>query len=243
MKSRIIKHKKLSVGANEFPPRQLTSTRMAAIERHVRKYVGPVRSVMHEILSVGIHLDVLPVVATKTRPFQTFVTMGMSALPMRTPTGRGGARFAELLIVLPPTWPTGLDGTTKKATESSYWPIRWLKELARMPSDYDTFLDVGHTVPNGDPPERLAPGCGFIGFMLLPPALFPERFFRLRIGPTTVTFLELIPLYPEEMQLKLDRGVAELFNRFELIEGDFFFTDPKRPNACAGSMKRRRRTS
>lgn len=61
-------------------------------------------------------------------------------------------RYAELVISLPPFWP--LDEQSWR-DERHYWPVRLLKTLGRLPHEYDTWLGVGHTIPNGDPRSRM----------------------------------------------------------------------------------------
>ena len=48
-------------------------------------------------------------------------------------------------------------------TPGGYWPYRMLKELARLPHEFDTFLWKGHTVPNGDPPQPYGPNTPAVG--------------------------------------------------------------------------------
>ncbi len=48
--------------------------------------------------------------------------------------------YAELMIDLPPEW------LVQDDDENNYWPIRWLKILARLPIDSDTWLGYGHTI-------------------------------------------------------------------------------------------------
>lgn len=225
-------------------PVTLTDEQMAAIERHVAKHVGKGGLVGHEIVSDRIHLDLLPVEPSRRHPFKTFVTMGMSAVPMTLPAGYDGPDRLELCVVLPPTWPTDQKALGAKG-DKNWWPLRWLKELARLPVTYDTWLGVGHTVPNGDPPEPLAPSCGFTGWMVVGPILFPDAFCELKAGKRVVQFLQIIPLYPEEMQLKLEEGFDALVDRFAEADLDpVRFCDPKRPNVCAsGRGERPCRTS
>jgi Suppressor of fused protein (SUFU) len=119
------------------------------IEEHVERHIGPIAGVFHELYSEYVHLDPLMVDPRDGRPVHTVVTSGMSSKPMEN-----GDRM-ELMIVLPPTWP--VDQASWR-DERHYWPIRALKELARMPHVYGLSLCAGHTVPNGDPPRPYGPG-------------------------------------------------------------------------------------
>ncbi len=169
-----------------------------------------------------------------SRPFKTFVTMGMSAVPMKTPKDYSGPKRAELVVVLPPDWPTDEESLAKQGDEFS-WPISWLKRVARMPSDFGTYVDDGHTVPNGDPPTPFAKSCGFVCWMVAPPVSFREAFERLGRGPRSVRFFQIVPLYREEMEIKLREGVGRLIELFAHAEQDFVgMVDPGRPNVAKG---------
>jgi Suppressor of fused protein (SUFU) len=141
---------------------------IGAVEEHVARHIGAIDRVWHEVISDRVHLDVHVVEPTPQRPFVTLVTTGMSDQPMAVPQDAGLPSYAELLICLPPDWPRQQQDL---ADERNYWPIRWLKTLARLPHDYDTWLGPGHTVPNGDPAEPFADGTGFCAMLVARPLL------------------------------------------------------------------------
>jgi hypothetical protein len=52
--------------------------------------------------------------------------------------------------------------------------------------------------------------------ILLPSVNVPEEFFTLEINPEkTIEFYSIVPLYEEEMNLKLARGTDALLERFD----------------------------
>lgn len=178
------------------------------IAGHLERHLGPISTVFHELLSDAVHVDVHVVGPTATCPWARLVTSGMSDLPMRTPEGSGVPRHLELMITLPGDW--RLDQADFQ-DERWYWPVRLLKVLARLPHKHDTFLGLGHTVPNGDPAEPYAPGTALCGAVLLPALGVPEAFTRLEIGPDkAIHFLSVVPLLADEMELKLRDGVDAL---------------------------------
>lgn len=193
------------------PPTQVGEF-MEEIESHLTKHVGPVETVFHEIVSDLVHLDVHFIPATDERPVHVLFTTGVSDRPMTVPAGAEEYARAELLIQLPRHWPlTSPDFDDEK----NYWPIRWLKTIGRLPHEYDTWIGWGHTIPNGDPPEPIA-DTKFVGFLLMPPMGLSPEVFRLqtRAGPFVHVY-QLVPLYPEEMDLKLQKGSDEIERRFE----------------------------
>lgn len=186
-----------------------------AITNHVEKHIGQISHVFHEIISPQIHLDVLIVNPTKEKNYYTFVTSGMSTLPMNVPEGAESFKFSELMICLPGDWPVSSESFN---SEDNYWPIKWLKTLARLPHEYETWLYIGHTVPNGDPAQPFASNTSFSGMILNVPTLVEDlrSFFTLRMpNETDIHFFSLIPLYKEEMDLKLKSGAEVLFEKLE----------------------------
>ena len=201
---------------------------LESIEKHVEEHIGEVGTVYHEILSDRIHLDVLFVPATDDRPYHTLITSGVSDLPMNVPEEVAEFDRAELLIALPASWPLS-DESFKE--EANYWPVRWLKSVGRLPHDFDTWIGWGHTIPNGDPAEPIA-DTRFVGVMLAPAYWLGSDFYQLEAeSGDTVTFYNLIPLYAEEMELKLRKGAEEVEERFEKTDVDFV-VDVDRPNVA-----------
>jgi predicted Zn finger-like uncharacterized protein len=216
----------------QFTPAFGDEATIHAIDEHITRHLGPVAGVFHELVSDLVHIDIHMVAPTDARPYHTLVTSGMSDRPMTVPTGAEEFRYAELMLCLPPEWPL-----TEEAfqDEVNYWPIRWLKILARFPHEYETWLGYGHTVPNGDPPEPYAPNTKLCCALLLTPSLAPKEFAQLRVSAAkTIHFYALVPLYLAEMEFKLKHGVEALAER--LCANDVTeLLDVKRVNVCKGS--------
>jgi hypothetical protein len=199
------------------------------IERHLEAHLGPPAWVFHEMVSDLVHLDLQVLTPTEARPWTTLVTCGMSARAMSVPEGAEEFSYAELLLALPPDWPLMREDLQD---ERHYWPLRLLKVLARLPHEYDTWLGLAHSVPNGDPSEPYAANTGFRGAVLAPPVLAPEGFGCLHVTPEMpIHFLAVLPLYREELKLKLDRGAEALFARLDQA-GVNELVDLKRKNVA-----------
>lgn len=186
-----------------------------AVSQHVEKHIGRIDNVFHELISDLVHLDVLVVNPTKERNYYTFVTCGMSNLPMKVPEGAEDFRYAELMICLPSEWHVSQEAF---GNEDNYWPIRWLKTLARLPHEYETWLYLAHTIPNGEPAKPFASNTQFSGMILAIPSIVEDlkSFFTLqRPDENNVHFFSLIPLYKEEMDMKLKNGADALFEKLQ----------------------------
>jgi hypothetical protein len=206
--SRILRHRQRGSG---FTPAGGDEGAITAITTHIETHLGPVDWVFHEVVSDLVHIDVHLVKPTPERPHWTLVTSGMSDRPMNAPDASD--RYAELFLSLPGDWPLH---QADFAEEANYWPVRWLKALARLPHEYDTWLGWGHTIPNGDPAEPFAESTSFCCWLVLPPLLAPEEFGELEVSDDKrIRFLALVPLYEDEMNYKLEEGAQELVQRFE----------------------------
>lgn len=204
----------------KFEPAIGDGENIDAISNHIEKYIGKIDSVFHEIISDQVHIDVHWVKPTSRFPFHTLLTSGMSDKPMAVPVGHEDLRYAELCILLPADWE--IEGGSYKLMEevfeeeNNYWPVRWLKYIARFPHEYDTWIGASHTIPNGEHAEPFADntnqGCMFI----YPSIVFPADFHQLTtLSGKIINFYSLYPIYKEEMELKLRKGADALLDKFE----------------------------
>lgn len=185
------------------------------IEAHIAKYFGTPTNVFHELVSDKVHIDVHFIPPSPERNHWTLFTTGMSALFMNVPPGADDFECAELMISLPPNW--NVDALAQSPPpadlERWYWPIRWLKQLARLPHDYNTWLGPLHTIPNGDPPRPFSPETKLCGWVLLLPFSVPEEGQSIALSDGRVVRLySLYALYAEEMNYKLKYGGEALLD-------------------------------
>jgi hypothetical protein len=205
----------------------LSSDAMKWIEDHVSRNVGRF-DVLHEIIPLDLHIDVLLVKPTRKLDRCSLVTMGMCERAMTVPQGEADPKFAELMMCLPSSWKF----TDEAQQEERYsWPLFWLQTLARFPHQANTFLAPGHTIPNGDPPEPIGPDTEMRCILIREPVATPEAFRTLKLKKKTIHFYALVPLYREEMEYKIARGyeaLTKLLDEHHVTE----LLDPKRPSVC-----------
>ena len=203
--SRILAHGQ----ASDFEPARGHS-HGAAISAHIEHHLGPISNVLHEIVSDTVQVDIHVVPPCGDCPNTRLVTSGMSDLPMQLPDDVEVSPYLELMLTLPGDWPLDRE---QLQDERNYWPIRLLKTLARLPHKHNTWLGLTHTVPNGDPAQPYAPGVAFDGAILLLALSAPEDFDTLVVDDdTSIEFLSVVPLYPQEMALKLREGADALID-------------------------------
>lgn len=204
----------------EFMPATGDGENIEAISDHIERHIGKIDIVFHEIVSEIVHIDVHWIKPTEKFPFHSFVTSGMSDKPMNVPKGMEAYRYAELCIFLPTNWTLQVEPyqTTDEAfkDERNYWPIRWLKKLARFPHEYNTWLGRGHTIPNGENADAFASNTQFGCMALFSNISIGRDFSELKVDDEkTIRFYCLFPLYKEEMELKLEKGTKALLNGFK----------------------------
>ena len=210
-----------------------TDTQSAeALMHHIEQYVGARGTVFHELVSEHVHIDVHIVPPSGQHNFYTLITTGMSDVPMSVPPGAEHLRYAEVVLCLPANWK--MSQQDWKDDESNYWPVRWLKTLARLPHQYKTWLTSAHTVPNGDPPEPFASNTRLCGVILGLPVLFHDGFGQIAVrSDKTIQLYSMIPLYQEEMEFKLKYGAEVLFDRLDEAKVSELL-DIRRKNTCHG---------
>jgi len=176
----------------------------AAVTRAIEERFGAVSQVLREVDARDIRVDLCVVAPGPGRAWQTVVTRGMGARAMDAPEGSQACQRAELVFMLPEDW------ELRSRDECWYWPLRWLKLLARLPAEEGSWLGWGHTVPGGGP---FAENTDFNAILLLD-AFMPdgEASFTLP-GGEEVRFYQLFPLYEQELQYKLQQGAQALIDR------------------------------
>jgi hypothetical protein len=208
----------------KYNPEIYPEEEMECIQKHIDTYFGHSKSVFHELISPDIHVDIIIVEPTEERNYYTLVTMGMGARRMNVPDELKGENLerAEVLICLPPDW------NIYSTEEEWYWPLRWLKIMARLPGNEDTWIGWGHTIPNGKP---FAGNTQFNSILLLNPGAFNQKSFKCTMPDGSfVNFYQLIPLYEEELQFKLKNNTDILLSFLD--KGCLEYIHIDRDNIC-----------
>ena len=213
-------------GKEVYHPELYMEEQLNCLEEHIMRHFGSFKNVFHEIASPDIHVDIAIVEPTKKRNYYTLVTMGMGARVMGVPPDLEYFGRAELLICLPADWNLAEKAL---ADEQWYWPLRWLKILARLPGNEDTWLGWGHTVPAGQP---FAENTALSGVLLLNPGAFGTAAGTCVIPGGVINFYQIIPLYDEEMEFKVNNSAENLLDFFDdrMLE----CVDINRRNLCKG---------
>ena len=199
---------------------------MSAIKQHIKNTFGEFENVFHELVSPDIHVDICVVPPSDERDYYTLVTMGMGAHRMNVPEELAEYKLerAELAIALPPDWK--LDEESLK-DERWYWPIGLLKVLARLPISNDTWLGFGHTMDKQSP---FAEDTELCAALLVGPQDVVWNGGEVCTLPSSeeVNFYQVIPLYRNEMEYKMEHDADALLKK---MAGISFVVNPTRQNA------------
>ena len=206
-------------------PEVYSEEEMEAIEGHIQQYFGNFETVLHELSSPDIHVDICVVPPSEEHDYYTLVTMGMGAHRMNVPEELAEYKLerAELAIALPKDWKLKQEDMRD---ERWYWPIRLLKTLARLPIASDTWLGFGHTM---DHEEDFAKDTKLCAAILTGPQDTEEGSEVCTLpGGEEVNFYQVIPLYRDELEYKLAHDADALLDK---MEGISFVVKPDRQDA------------
>ena len=212
---------------SKMPMYAYSNRELLKFESFVEQNFGKFDSVLHEIISPDIHLDIIPVPPTDEQPFYKLVTMGAGAYKMNVPKELKGQKLerAEYVIFLPGDW------DLSSSDEKYYWAIRQLKAIARLPVNSGEWLGLGHTLSAHDDSSPVAENTKLNSFVLLAAWGKNQEFVEpLKLGLfKQVNFYQLLPLYQEELEFKLANSLNDLLRRFD----DFsLIVDTNRKNWC-----------
>ena len=203
---------------------------MDKVSEYIKQQYGEFDIVAHELVSPDIHCDIAIVPPTDDQPYYKLVTMGAGAFKMNVPEDLKSDVYerAEYVVFLPADW------NIKSDKEEDYWPIRMLKTVARLPVSMDDWLFYRHTVNLTDDESPVAENTGFnscVLFISFGKGNKPVEPLKLDLSDKEVAFFQLVPLYPEELEFKLEHSFDELE---DIMDDDLYdpVVDIHRENYC-----------
>ncbi|MCO5248065.1 MAG: suppressor of fused domain protein [Chitinophagales bacterium] len=208
---------------------------LTALDYHIDRFFSNEDIIVWEDKrSDDLKIDIFHIKPNENRNFNVLLTYGMSRKPMNVPLGNERFKYGELAMLLPRDWdlsPAGLKDI------NNYWPILLLKNIARIPVSQNSWLCYGHSIPNGEPSKPIA-DTHFEGVVLMDSASLPEAFQELTIGNENLFIYTVIPIYPEEIEFKLKKGIDALRDAFiDMQLKDVVWID--RPSAISETEQER----
>lgn len=198
------------------------------IEAYIECQYGKIEDVMHELIPSNIHCDIAMIPASNNCPYITLVTIGAGAYKMNIPPHLKKYKLerAEYVIFLPKDW------NIKSDKEEDYWPIRMLKNLARLPIYTDSWLMPGHTVTMKEDSSPVASNTKFNSCALLDSINKNDEMVKgLKLGlfGDKVNFWQVLPLYEEELKFTIEHSLGGLL---ELMQEVPLIVDINRQSLC-----------
>lgn len=215
---------------DNIPQYSYSEEEMDKVSEYIKQQYGEFDIVAHELVSPDIHCDIAIVPPTDDQPYYKLVTMGAGAFKMNVPEDLKSDVYerAEYVVFLPADW------NIKSDKEEDYWPIRMLKTVARLPVSMDDWLFYRHTVNLTDDESPVAENTGFnscVLFISFGKGNKPVEPLKLDLSDKEVAFFQLVPLYPEELEFKLEHSFDELE---DIMDDDLYdpVVDIHRENYC-----------
>ena len=215
---------------DNIPQYSYSEEEMDKVSDYIKQQYGEFDIVAHELVSPDIHCDIAIVPPTDDQPYYKLVTMGAGAFKMNVPEDLKSEVYerAEYVVFLPADW------NIKSDKEEDYWPIRMLKTVARLPVSMDDWLFYRHTVNLTDDESPVAENTGFnscVLFISFGKGNKPVEPLKLDLSDKEVAFFQLVPLYPEELEFKLEHSFDELE---DIMDDDLYdpVVDIHRENYC-----------
>lgn len=204
------------------------------VDQHIGSYFdGCSITVFHEIPTLDIHLDVYRIRPTNSQ-FDVLLTSGMSTIAMNVIEGAKNAaslRFAEVMALIP----KGIDFGKIYPSGTKYdWIISMVKQTAKFPHFYDTWIGVGHTLQAHEQLKPYSNDTDFCGCLVLPTMTFPVAFQKIKSPHGIINIYGLFPLYKEELQFKIEYGFNE-FTKLLIANNTKEVIDFNRTNYCKQS--------
>lgn len=205
-----------------------TDDEIKELDEYICETFGNYANVFHELLSPDVHLDICVIDPTEEEPFYKLVTMGAGAYTMGVPEKYREycSPNAEYVIFVPKDW------DINNSDINWYWPLKLLKDTARLPIWCDTWLGYGHTTQADEAGATYAPSTKFNSIVLNFPVTKNEDAGPLKMSSgKTIFCYQIIPLYPEELKFKMDNGADALFDKFQEKGIDATVVNNDRPSS------------
>ncbi len=199
-----------------------TKDEMKEYENYITNTFGNISKVYHELYSPDIHVDIIIIPPSPLQNFYKLITEGIGAFKMNTPNElkKFELERMELIAYFPPNWNMKID-------KRYGWIISSMKILGRFPLDQRTIIGFGNTMAY----YNKSRDNNFCATLLIPASSNNKELNFKFDEKGKINFYQIIPLYEEELNYKLDNGVEALLDIFEKNNLDLAI-DFNRPNYC-----------
>ena len=199
------------------------------VKVHIDQYFGVYTQLLTDDSDPDHPLEIAVILPRPEHDYYTLVTVGLSRHRMDFSEERREEKLerAELLINLPRDWKL----TKADCREERWsWPIRMMLATAHFAmEDPEVGLESRTTLMEGEDGIPFAENTDLRGEILLYPGVFGEESFFCRLPDgDEVNFYQVIPLYRDELEYKMEQDADALLNK---MRGISFVVNPTRQDA------------
>lgn len=166
-------------------------------------------TVFHEILALDFKVHIY-LIKSENRSYDILLTSGMSLLEMKVQEeaeNKDILKYAELMLLIP----KNIEFEQVYAGENKNdYIISMLKQTAKFPHQYDTWIGIGHTIRATEDLQSYGAETDFVGGVILPSVTFDEKFTKIKRNGKVINIYSFFPLYENELQYKIDNGYNAL---------------------------------
>ena len=203
------------------------------VKVHIDQQFGVYTQLLTDNSDPDYPLEIAVIPPRLDHDYYTLVTVGLSRHRMGFPEERREEKLerAELLINLPRDWRL----TKADCREERWnWPIRMMLATAHFAmEDPEVGLESRTTLDEGEDGIPFAENTELRGEILLCPGVFGTDSFFCRLPDgDEVNFYQVIPLYRDELEYKMEHDADALLDK---MNGISFVVNPTRQNAITRS--------
>ena len=158
-----------------------------------------------EVLKACEGFDIVSVKHQSFKECLVLFTSGLSKVNQEVIAGSEAYTNIELFFCLPEYW----------SLENSPWPLDYLKRLGDYVVAKKSWLGNGHTMPTGNPPESLEEHFKAKAFILMRPDYLKHFFGDDFISKNGFVPLAVVPIFPQELAVKIRTSHTLIFEKFE----------------------------
>ena len=199
------------------------------VQEHIKQYFGKLSNAFSLwIDKLRGKLETLVFPPTTKHNYGLNITLGLSEFTIHKSPN---LKWVELFIKVPPSWPAPQIApfSIKDLLKDEHqWVLGNLIILARsiITREHHTFPEHGQVIDNHN-----YSNTKLRGFLLIyPPFRVPREFKALKVSPSkTIHFIQLLPIYKEEIKFVKKYGWEKLYEKFREYKINDW-VDINRPN-------------
>ena len=203
---------------------------LSAVKAHIEQYFGEIVDILPSSSDRAFDIRLCICPPNEKNDYYTISTLGMGALPMNIPEEhrtRIPARL-ELIMTLPSDWEFDF------SNDRCLWPLHWLLVTAYLPFDKNTWIDYGHSLSTSIDHTPFDASTKQSCILTIKLQDRPEGASMCTLPDgETVRFLQLLPLYPEELEYKTQYGATALLRH---MSNTGHIVCPYRLNTCTPDL-------